>query len=134
MDKNSDVPVSLSHCIAARGEDETDSVASMVRTRVYFPIPGDNDSEAGAAVDIDTAIETAVEAAVEAAVDKRQVAVHNLVDSAADTVEGLAMRNSGVGNPADYIAPTVHTPAAVAPAGVRWECDPPSPARQKVWD
>lgn len=125
------MPASLSHCIAARGEVEADSAASVVRTRVYFPIPRGNDSEAAAALGTGTVVEAAVQAAVqvavEAAVDKRQVAVRNLVDSAAGTVEGLAVRNSGVGNPADYIAPAVHTPAAVAPAGVRWECDPRLP-------
>lgn len=124
--------MSLSHCIAARGEVEADNAASMVRMRVHFPIPGGNDSGAAAAVDIDTVVEAAAEVAAEAAaVDKRQVAVRNLVDSAADTEE-LAVRNSGVGNPADYIAPAARTPAAVASAGVRWVCDPRSPARQKV--
>lgn len=129
------MPASLSRCIAARGEVQADSAASMVvRTRVYFPIPGGNDSEAAAAVGTGTVVEAAVEVAVQAAVDKRQVAVRNLVDSAADTVEELelALRNSGVDNPAGYIALAVHTPAAVATAGVRWEYDPQSPARQKV--
>lgn len=131
MDKNSGAPVSLSRCIAVRDEvQEADSAASVVHTGVYFATPRDNDSEAAAVVGTGTA----VEAAVEAAVDKRQVAVRNPVDSVADTAEGLAVRNLGVGNPADYIAPAVHTPAAVAPAGVRWECDPRSPARQKISD
>lgn len=132
----------LSRCIAARGEVEADSVVSMARTRVYFATPRDNDSEVEAAVGTGTVVEAAVEVAVEAVlevavdapVDKRQIAVRNPVDSAADTAEGLAVHNSGVGNPVDYIAPAVRTPAAVAPAGVRWECDPRLPARQKVED
>jgi len=53
----------------------------------------------------------------------------NSIDNAADIAVGMTVRNSGVGNPADYIAPTVHIPAAVAPAGERWVCDPLSPMR-----
>lgn len=135
MDKNSEVPVWLSRCIVVRGEvQEADSAASVVRTKVYFVTLRDNDSETAVVIDTGTAVETAVEAAVEAVVDKRQVAVRNLVDSVVDTPEGLAVRNLGVGNPADYIVLAVRTPAAVAPAGVRWEYDPRSPVRQKISD
>lgn len=127
--------MSLSRCTAARGEVEADSAVSVARTRVYFVTPGDNDSEAAraAAACTGTAAEAAVRAAVETAADKRQVAVHNPIDSAADgvrTAEGVAVRNSEVGivgNPADYTAPAAaRIPAAVALAGVRWECDPRS--------
>jgi len=55
----------------------------------------------------------------------------NSIDNAADIAVGVTVRNSGVGNPPDYIAPTVHIPAAVAPAGEHWVCDPLSPVRQK---
>lgn len=128
--------MSLSRCIAARGEVEADNVTSVACMRVYFATPRDNDSEAAAAVDtgtlVEAVVEVAVEAAVEAAVDKRQVAVRNPVDSAADTAGGVAVHNSGVGNPADYIAPAVRIPAVGVPAGVRLEYGLQSPARQKV--
>lgn len=67
---------------------------------------------------VDNAANTVEEVTVEAAIDK-QVAAHNPIDSAVDIVEGMAVRNSEGGNPTDYIAPTVCTPAAVALAGVR---------------
>ncbi|KYN20705.1 hypothetical protein ALC57_06611, partial [Trachymyrmex cornetzi] len=97
-----------------------DSVASVAHTRVYLATPKDNDSEVAAAAGtaVEAAVEAVVEAAVEAAVDKRQIAARNPIDSAVDIVEGMAVRNSEAGNPTDYIAPTVRTPAAVALAGV----------------
>lgn len=126
------------------------TAAAVARTRVCSAIPGDNDSEAvaavgtctvvaaavQAAVGICTVVEAAVQAAAEvqaAAVDKRQVVVRNPVGSVADTVEGVAVRNSGVDNPADYTAPVVRILAAVAPAGVRWEYDPRLPTKRKQY-
>jgi len=125
--------VSLLHCIAARDEVEADSVVSVARTRVYFATPRDNGNEVAAAAGtaVEAVVEAAVEAVVDVAVDKQQVVTRNLIDNAVDIAVGVTVRNSGGGNPASYIAPTVHIPAAVAPAGERWVCDPLSPVRQK---
>jgi len=118
-------PASLSHCTAARDEAGADNATLEERTRVYFVIPREDDTEAGAAAGAGAAAAAAAAAAAgtgiaaEAAADKRQVAVRNPVDSAADTAEGVVTYNSGVDNPAGYTAVVVHIPVVVAPAEVR---------------
>lgn len=100
--------MSLSRCTAAQGEAGADNAALEERMRVYFVIPRD-DTEAAAAAAAGTGI----------AAGKRQVAVRNPVDSAADTAVGVVAYNSGVDNPAGYTAVVVHIPVVVAPVEVR---------------
>jgi len=107
------MPVSLSRCTVARdaAEPGADSTIAVARKRVCSAIPGDDDSEAAAVGDTDTAAEPVA--------DKREIAPRNPIDSVAGIAEaGTAARNWGFDNSANCTATRARIPAGVAPAGV----------------
>lgn len=99
--------VSVSRCVATQvAADSTALQVAEVRARVHL-VPGDDDN----AIAVDTGI------AVETAANK-QIAVRIPVDSVAGIAVRVAVRSSGVDNPADYTVIAVYILVVVAPVVV----------------